>query len=534
MQYADKGPVVQDCLQIIANTLRDSETCQRFFFGMGTDWSIRLAFFFDPALFEYSLDHLEDEAGAMEEDKPWFLRPGCVRCATLALQALSHASHPANTAHQNLLGVTLQGLIPAALYALARNGPVEMVESALELLLRLVDGNEEVASNIAMATVKVTEDVAGVNVPEHYTPLPERVYGSIDSQILEDGDQEVTLSCINAVCLLAERYTRTPILWSHSETQERDRPYLASELSGACLRVIEAYLDARGASGCTLIVQTIIAPPPPPPDADASSDEMVEAQKTSLGPILCGEIVKSSCDLLTTISQHGVPATGRLLTLTCFIRSCNLLGLIFIHGGGVSRELLSTISMRHIYESRSLLESWPQDAAAGDAPAETVNFVSFLLSTTARLARAGAAVPVISDALVAILRLLATVVSECNRLALTVLDDPSNLFVIDLASSASANAGVPARVRAAACLFLAACCNGLSETNNPSTKNKLLQLIEEGVTLKRFSETLREQLDFATSGSEPDSIFHFCDSFRRFFDAEVESIMKGHLPFLFL
>ena len=269
VQYADKGPVVQDCLQIMANTLNNSETCQRFFFGMGADWAIRLAFFFDPALFEspmYFPDDSRDAGVAEEEDTPWFQRPGCVRCATLALQTLSNASSPANPQHQALLGVTLQGLIPAALYPLARNGPVEMVESALELLYRLVEGNEEVARGFTEAHVKVTRDVAGVNVPGHYTPLPERLFGFSDSQTVEGEDGQETeepLSCINVVCLLAERYIHAPLLWNHSDTQERERPYLDAELSGACLRVLEAYLAAGGVGGCTLLVQTIIAPPPP-------------------------------------------------------------------------------------------------------------------------------------------------------------------------------------------------------------------------------------------------------------------------------
>ena len=51
---ADTGLVVQDCLQICCNILQE-EPCQRFFFGMGSDWPLRLAYFFDPALLEASV-----------------------------------------------------------------------------------------------------------------------------------------------------------------------------------------------------------------------------------------------------------------------------------------------------------------------------------------------------------------------------------------------------------------------------------------------------------------------------------------------
>ena len=61
VEYADIGPVVQDCLCIFAYTLRGSETVQRLFYGMGTDYPLRLAYFFDPALLENRVDNLEDD-----------------------------------------------------------------------------------------------------------------------------------------------------------------------------------------------------------------------------------------------------------------------------------------------------------------------------------------------------------------------------------------------------------------------------------------------------------------------------------------
>jgi hypothetical protein len=48
----DPGLVVQDCLQICCNLLQGSEICQRFFFGMGVEWILKLHEFFDPSIVE--------------------------------------------------------------------------------------------------------------------------------------------------------------------------------------------------------------------------------------------------------------------------------------------------------------------------------------------------------------------------------------------------------------------------------------------------------------------------------------------------
>jgi hypothetical protein len=48
----DGGVVVQDCLKICKNLLTESEPCQRFFYGMGSEWILSLNEFFDAQLLE--------------------------------------------------------------------------------------------------------------------------------------------------------------------------------------------------------------------------------------------------------------------------------------------------------------------------------------------------------------------------------------------------------------------------------------------------------------------------------------------------
>jgi pyruvate/2-oxoglutarate dehydrogenase complex dihydrolipoamide acyltransferase (E2) component len=85
----DTNAVVQDCLQVCCNVLRGSETCQRLFFGMGTDWSLRLAYFFDPVLLEnppWDGDLSIDGGGGKEESAE-----GADAAAAAAASAASEA-----------------------------------------------------------------------------------------------------------------------------------------------------------------------------------------------------------------------------------------------------------------------------------------------------------------------------------------------------------------------------------------------------------------------------------------------------------
>ena len=69
----DGGIVVQDCVQICSNILADSETCQRLFYEMGSDWFLKLADFFDPSVLEkMTAKGLYDDGDEAERDEMWF------------------------------------------------------------------------------------------------------------------------------------------------------------------------------------------------------------------------------------------------------------------------------------------------------------------------------------------------------------------------------------------------------------------------------------------------------------------------------
>ena len=270
VEYADTGPVVQDCLRIFSHALRGSETVQRFFFGMGTNYPLRLAYFFDPALLEQRSEHLYDDdeiEAEAKEDTPWYARPGCVPCAVRSLNALSASLDPASAPHQELLGVTLQGLIPAAAYCLARNGPASMVQESLELLERLVRGNEKVAQSFSEAVVKATAPLPGNNIPlDLAEALPQLTYGYPGSTPDPSGTgADIEVTCISVPCLIAERFVHSPTLWSH------DGLSVDVDLSNMTLSVLDAYFGASSAA-CSLAIQHILAPPPPPVDSDVSFD----------------------------------------------------------------------------------------------------------------------------------------------------------------------------------------------------------------------------------------------------------------------
>jgi len=213
--------VVQDCLQICRNILTRSEPCQRLFFGMGSDWPLRLAYFFDPVLLENPpMEEQEQEEQEQEQElsvngqsvvapsprrQPqasflWFAKPGSVSCAALALSALANALAPPSPKHQHLLGVSLAGLIPAAALCIARNGPVEMVDPSLALLANMATGNVEVSGQISAALLRVYPAVGGVHVPVGLGAGPVLRFGWRPLPGEEDERE-----CVAVPALLAER-----------------------------------------------------------------------------------------------------------------------------------------------------------------------------------------------------------------------------------------------------------------------------------------------------------------------------------------
>ena len=231
--------------------LRSSETVQRFFFGMGTNYPLRLAYFFDPALLETRVDHLEedDENEAGERRICHGMRDKVVCAVRPCLSTLwPHRSIRQMHLTRSSWGVTLQGLIPAAAYCLARNGPASMVQESLELLERMVHGNEGVANSFSEAIVKATVPIPGRSVPQSLAgSLPQLTYGYRGTSLDPSGtDEHIEVTCISVPCLIAERFIHSPTLWSH------DSQAVDIDLSTRALSVLEK-LTSPPAVQCALL-----------------------------------------------------------------------------------------------------------------------------------------------------------------------------------------------------------------------------------------------------------------------------------------
>ena len=518
---ADAGLVIHDCLQICTNILHGSETCQRLFFGMGTDWILKLGEFFEPTLCEsYSQTIVVKNSlrGVLDEPHEtcqWYDVPNREGCATLAIDALTGALSTANPKHQATIALSTF-IVPAAAFWIARKGPRRVVSASLSLLERVVEGNADVAAAVAGMVIKVPSAVSGKTVPEG-VEMPALIFGW---RPLPTSDRRM----ITIPSLLAERYVFSCHAWSYNgglerinETEHEGGVTAADGLSQHCLQSLETLLSADSKT-CDLMVQFILAPPPPSMDED---DMQLESMRP-LGSILTNLLVEGCVQVLA----QGPGAMK--CDLDAAERAANVLSLLFISGGQLARELSTAISTSHT----SL-----KNQASGYEAVPTQPLLPFLLSAAGRAARMG---PMGGGygLLVAILRLLSTVASGCDLAARQVsnilnhrhcylnyhhyipimiklhyvyfspyksflicscscscsftllmflflrpapvplpspcscscsqslvqmLDDPSNFFVVDLASTASENAGVSPLVQVAACLFLGTCFQALKD-----------------------------------------------------------------------
>ena len=287
---------------------------------------------------------------------------------------------------------------------------------------------------------------------------------------------------------------------------------------------------------CSLAIQHILAPPPPPVDPDVSFDmePASESSKHFIGTLLCMELVEACCKVQGNAAQSDVSATCEVLA-----RCCRLLSLIFVHGETVGKELFSAITIGHLYSGVDVAARWSSHKIGGEAlqaaPSSSASFCP-VSAASHDSALTQAAVP---DVLVALLSLLSVAVSGCTQAAQQLLRDPSNLFVVDLASEASELAGVAPVVRISSCLFLSACCNAFPPAGGttPSDddaldRNSFLGIINARFfcTLKRFSEILRSPLDFGGLGEFPAALLLF-GGFPDLFKAEVKQVMKAIYQF---
>eukprot|EP01041_Mallomonas_annulata_P003424 gene3424-6795_t len=592
----DPTVVVQDCLRICSNILHNSETCQRLFYGMDGGWHLRLLEFFDPNTLEnlqpgnLSAFGLEDEEDSNngDMDVSWFLQKSRLNCAIMAIKALADSQTIPNEKHQNIVaGNNSIAIITAAAFWIARLGPIEITNFALLLLENVVRGNAAVSANVSSTMIRISPPKRGKDIPDQI-----EVSLSFGWKPLTTDERRF----ITVPTLLADRYVFGGQAWSALTTTSTSTTNEVLDVDGGgsggggipqgCLRVLDAILAADSTTS-GLVMQHILAPPPPSPEDEISGSgsgsgsgngngSSLETMRP-FGVVLLNTLVEGCARIIAT--HHGNAGGGsgggnillnqntRIELLTAS-KCANLLTLVFIHGGHLARELSTAISTSHT----SLGISSANRGNGGVVGSSSVSSVSvsnqsllpFLLSTAgcaARVQGGGYAL------MTAILRMLSVAATECERAVKQMLEDPSNLFVIDLATAASEGAGVPPAVQILSCLFLGCCLNALPKDSSSSqsgqgqghqqqygysnkntmddislSQKSIITMIDSRIGLTRFTDMLKRPLQnqgkssLSSSaagggggtggGSNLENEIFFSQSFKVFYEEQIAAIRQ--------
>lgn len=365
------GPVIIDCLEICRNLLTESETCQRFFFGMGIGWTMQIVEFFTPEI-------LEIDVGG-EESQPWFEDVSRARCASTALEVLVAALGTVNVKHQNAVVLSSQSIVPAVCHWLVRRGPVGMARSALLFLECAVIQNQEVASRILNTFLVFHASRKGRTVP-----LDSDVGNYINSWKMSLKEERC---CINVPLLLTESYIYSYESWRGicdiEGTSVPKTLYL--DIFEQLLRTEDQYAG--------LIIQYILAPVMQDESDNEAYDNSLEMAQ-SLGKFVISIIYDSCRQLLAeTNSAKSVPATAE--------RASNILVVLFLHGGVIARELATALTTAHCQKaSTSKFRS-----------TDTQSFLPFLLNCVGRINRLQGSQTLVSS----ILWVLTVAAHECDR-----------------------------------------------------------------------------------------------------------------------
>lgn len=337
---------MQDCLRICSNILSGSEICQRFFFGMGTEYVSNLHQFFDPSLVEnMKLNNaLENTDQESSREGAWFEEPTRVGCASLALKSIASALEVVNPKHQKVVALQTS-VVPSAAFWLARKGPDELVDAALLLLTRVVQSNSEVAAQVADMMVEVSPAVRGRTYPQG-VEVPAVYFGW---RPLPTDDRRF----ITVPALLAERYIFSSSAWGPPiltpstpliEGEGADEGVKGRDgLSVRCLHVLESLLRADPTT-CDLLIQYILAPPPPSArDEDLARGESAALESIRpLGSVVLATLLEGSSRFLAGSVPNALSADVSVVE-----RSANVLTLLFLGGGQLARELSTVISTAH-------------------------------------------------------------------------------------------------------------------------------------------------------------------------------------------
>lgn len=412
--------MIQDCLQICNNILHDSETCQRLFFGLGTHFLLKLVDFFDPQLLENytlqysgstrSLDSEDEDNKSFESSNLWFEQPTRLAGAILAMNAINNSLSITNIKHQNEIMNNASVVISSALHWIARKGPVELVNAALSLIYRIVENNPSVANYVCNLILKLSPPLSDKNIPNS-VDIPSIVFGT-----KLDVNNEKKIS-IPAMSLLAERYIYAHDIscWDSSANQmikdslTVDFDVLSvlllnepDSFSRGCLCVFEKILSVNSTLS-DLFIQFILAPPPPP----AMEDDYQEVDSGSPLGILILHLLVDGCNKIQGSNQFSTINSNTLRNeIDIAERVANIFTVIFVFGSQLAREIATAITTNH-----SIVNKSGNYRSSGDVK----HLLPLLLTTaskTNRIPNGGG-----YNILIAILRMVSTIVSGCERAA---------------------------------------------------------------------------------------------------------------------
>lgn len=307
---------------------------------MGKEWVLNLHQFFDPLQVEnVKLDNSLNQNSEDFEEGAWFENPVRVGCATLALKAIAGALEVVNAKHQKVVACQT-GAVSSAAFWVARKGPDELLEAALQLLARLVESNSEVAAHVADIMVEVSPSISGRSYPLG-GEVPAIYFGW---RPLPTDDRRF----ITVPALLSERYIFTSTAWTAPSAMQSDGGVVRAitvkdGLSLQCLHVLETLLRADPTT-CDMLIQYILAPPPPSArDEDLARGEAAALETIRpLGAILLTTLLDGSGRFL-----GGNVANAVNVDVSVVERSANVLTLLFLGGGQLARELSTVISTAH-------------------------------------------------------------------------------------------------------------------------------------------------------------------------------------------
>ena len=379
------GPVVMDCLEICRNLLTNSETCQRFFFGMGTGWTLQVAEFFAPEL-------LETETGD-EEGHPWFEDLSRCRCANIALEALVAALGTTNAKHQSAVALSSQSVVPSVSHWLIRRGPVGLARNALLFLESLVAQNPEVAGRVINTVLVFHAARKGRSVP-----LDSEVGNFVNSWKLNAREER---RCINIPLLLTESY-----VYSYDSWRGIDDVDGSSVSASLYLSAFEQLLRAED-QYAGVIIQYILAPVMQDESDNESFDNSLEMAQ-SLGKFVIGVVYDNCRQLAETGAVKGGSSSAE--------RASNILVLLFLHGGAIARELATALTTVHCQKAST--------SKFGSA-VEAQSLLPFLLNCVGRINR----VPGNQTLVTSLLWVLTIATHECQRAAKQVSNNILNIVV---------------------------------------------------------------------------------------------------------